>query len=259
MSSEEHTAPPRHLGHGRLALILSVVVAVSFLVATRVWWSFLFGLLLVLFLPYLFWAGFTELFAERFLRFFLVDRNHERFLPQILQERFLPRHFFRVAQSYPAHLWWRSFQPMFLIFFLSSITVPRLPPATPTLEAAEFGLIGIGYLLLLGPVIGIAWLYEDWGIRGYKPTQGIASPLGSTLVGYIAGFGALGTFARFVATISTNPAEIVGAILFLLLLFLPSCLWIANIFVGNHEPRMMSRLEKGDLAVKIPLKSFKIE
>jgi len=137
--------------------------------------------------------------------------------------------------------------------------VPRLPPATPTLEAAEFGLIGIGYLLLLGPVIGIAWLYEDWGIRGYKPTQGIASPLGSTLVGYIAGFGALGTFARFVATISTNPAEIVGAILFLLLLFLPSCLWIANIFVGNHEPRMMSRLEKGDLAVKIPLKSFKIE
>ena len=218
--------------------------------------------IVVFVIPYVFWAGITELFAERFLRYFLVDRTHDRFLPRLLQERFLPRNYFRGPNSYPSHLWWRTLQLLFFVFFLCALTVPRLPvltPATPTNEAAEFGLFGLVYLLLLGPLLGFAWLYEDWGIRGYDETRRIAYPLGSTLVRYITGFGALGTFVRFVTSIGTNQAEIAASVTFLLLLLLPPCLIVTWGFHGIREPELVGKFAEGEISRMIPLRTLKIE
>src|SRR5207245_2639057 len=109
----------------------------------------------VFILPYVFWAGFTEVFVGRFLWYFLVNRVHERLLPKMLQDRFLPHDYFRVGDSYPRHLWWRTLQLLFFVFFLSSIIVPRIPAisSSATNESAVFALAGLGYLLLLGPVL----------------------------------------------------------------------------------------------------------
>ena len=177
--------------------------------------------------PMILWRLILRLVPRRFLKTFLIDRMHSRFIPRLLQQKFLPERYFLAPMRFPRTLWWRTFQLLFLAFFLSSLSVPRLPilgSATAVNEVVEFALLGVLYIAVLGPFLAIAWTYEDWGLRGYDDVRELVYPIGSTVFGYITGFGAVGSLVKFLLSLNVTPAEGVGVILFVLFFLLPPCL-----------------------------------
>ena len=217
---------------------------------------------LFFFAPYFSWRIMLWAFALRFLRTFLLNRTHARYIPRSLQQRFLPEKYFLAASRLPRTLWWRTIQLLFLVFFLSSLTVPRLPfllPPTAPNEIAEFALLGILYLAVIGPILAFVWVYEDCGLRGYDPVREVVYPIGSTLFGYIAGFGAIGSVARFVISLNVDPIQGSAAVLFWLFLLMPPCLWTTVLFHVRAEGKIIRKLKGSDVGRDIFIKSIRIE
>ena len=120
-------------------------------------------------------------------------------------------------------------------------------------------IYGIAFLTFLAPIIGLTWVYEDWGLRGIDKLRNVAYPIGSTLARYVAGFGSLGTVARFV--LSTSSSGIVGAVTdtFVLLAFLvPPCLIVTAIFHDQREPEILEKLSGSDIARAIRVGSLRV-
>ena len=109
-----------------------------------------------------------------------------------------------------------------------------------------FGVVGrIIRDLPVGPILGFAWLYQDWGIIGYNLTKRHAFPLGSALISYVTSFGTMYTFARVAINIGANPTDIAAFIIFLFILLLPPCLIVTIFFHAIQEPNLLKKLEKG--------------
>ena len=252
----------RYIREGRVGIILGFGLVLLFGVATKSVLVALLSFFVVFMLPYFGWAGFADALAVRILRYFLVMRSMDRVLPKALQERFMPRNCFRVATSYPSHLWGRFLQVLFLSFFLSTITVEHaqaiITPVTALSSLAEFTFYGLLYLTFAGPVVGLVWLYQDWGLRGLHYARGVSYPIGSTLVGYITGLGTLGTFASFILALSQGSIlEAVGYTLLLMILLVPPCLIVCAIFHSGKEIEVHAKLSGSeDLSQTIPLASL---
>jgi hypothetical protein len=238
----------RYLREGRVGLLLGFILVILFGLATR---NILFGLLsffVVFVLPYLGWAAFADGLAVNIARYLLVRRVLDRVLPNVLRKR-LPQTYFRAATTYPAHLWGRFLQVLFLTFFLSTLTIQYAPPiiipATSLSRLAEFALYGLLFVTVAGPVVGIVWIYEDWGLRGINRDRGVSNPVGSTIVGYLSGFGTIGTFASFILKLTQN--SILGAMgdtLLLLFLLVPPCLIVSAIFHTQKEAEIHAKLSR---------------
>ena len=262
MSGTQATSNKKYIREGRVGIILGFGPVLLFGAATK---NVIFALpsfFVVFMLPYFGWAGFADELAVRILRYFLVRRILDRVLPKALQERFMPRHYFRVASSYPSHLWGRFFQVLFLTFFFATLTVQHaqaiITPVTPLSTLAEFAFYGLLYVTFAGPIMGLVWVYQDWGLRGLDYGRGVAYPIGSTLVGYIAGFGTLGTSASFILARSQGSVlEAVGYALLLMVLLVPPCLIVCSIFHSGKEIEVHAKLSNNnDLSNSIELASL---
>lgn len=176
MSDTQATSNKKYIREGRVGIILGFGLVLLFGAATK---NVIFALpsfFVVFMLPYFGWAGFADELAVRILRYFLVRRILDRVLPKALQERFMPRHYFRVASSYPSHLWGRFFQVLFLTFFFATLTVQHaqaiITPVTPLSTLAEFAFYGLLYVTFAGPIMGLVWVYQDWGLRAWIMVEG---------------------------------------------------------------------------------------
>lgn len=151
---------------------------------------------------------------------------------------------------------------MFLVFFLSSLSVPRLPllsaPA-PANGVLEFALLGILYLAIFGPFLALIWLYDDWGLRGYDNIREVVYPIGSTFLGYVAGFGAVGSTIRFIISLNVNQIVDAAAVVFWLFILMPPCLWTVVGFHVLMEKRMIRKLKDSDVGRAIFIKSITID
>jgi len=212
--------------------------------------------------PIILWPLTLRVFPIRFLRTFLVNREHRRFIPKALQQKFLPDRYFLATTSFPRTLWWRSLQLLFLAFFMSSLSVPRLPILSPTTgpnEILEFALLGLVYIAVLGPILAIIWTYEDWGLRGYDSVREVVYPIGSTVLRYFAGFGAVGSLAKFLISLNVDPIQGIAAIIFWLFLLLPPSLWGVVGFHVLREKKLIRELKESDVGRAIFMKSITIE
>jgi hypothetical protein len=212
--------------------------------------------------PMILWGVILRVVPRRFLKTFLVDRRHRRFIPKGLQQKFLPERYFLAMTRFPRKLWWRIFQLLFLTFFLSSLSVPHLPLlSSPTAvnEVVEFALLGVLFIAVLGPFLAIEWTYEDWGLRGYDNVREIVYPIGSTLFNYITGFGAVGSLIKFLISLNISSAQDVGTIMFLLFFLLPPCLWMVVRFHVFQEKKVIRKLKDSDVGNAIFMKSISIE
>ncbi len=251
-----------YVGERWSAVGFAVLLNLTFLALTKNLGAVLFVDFLFFLAPYFSWRAILWASARKFLRTFLLNRIHARYIPRVLQKRFLPDKYFLAASRLPRTLWWRTTQLLFFVFFLSSLTVPRLPfllPPTAPNEIAEFGLLGILNLAVFGPILALVWVYEDWGLRGYDPVREVVYPIGSTVFGYIAGFGAIGSVARFIFSLNVNQIQGTAAVLFWLFLLLPPCLWTTVLFHIRAERKIIRKLKGSDVGQDIFIKSIRIE
>ncbi len=243
-------------------VVSSALLSLTFLGVSRNVSVTLFADFLIFGVPMILWSLILRLVPRRFLKTFLVDRKHRRFIPKALQQKFLPERYFLATIRFPRTLWWRTLQILFLTFFLSSLSVPRLPFfSSPNAinETVEFALLGVLYIAVLGPFLAVQWTYEDWGLRGYDNVHEIVYPIGGTLFGYITGFGAIGSLVKFVTSLNVNSAESVGAILFVLFSLLPLCLWVVVRFHVFQEKKIIAKLKDSGVGKAIFMKSISIE
>src|SRR3989442_10701274 len=145
MARQSKRTPRKHRWETGTAIGLGLFAILLLYLGSRGRWSFLLIGLGIFVFPYVFWTGLTLVFTEAFLRYFVVNRVHERLLPRLLQERFLAHEYFRSGASFPRHLWWRTFQLLFMVSFLATLAVPELPTVKSltgaTTQFAGFALV----------------------------------------------------------------------------------------------------------------------
>lgn len=251
-----------YFGERMMTVGSSALLSLTFLAVSRSVSITLFADFLIFGGPMILWSLILRLAPRRFLKTFLLDRKHRRLAPKVLQQKFLPERYFLATTRFPKSLWWRTFQILFLTFFLSSLSVPRLPLfSSPNAisETAEFALLGVLYIAVLGPFLAMQWTYEDWGLRGYDTIHEIVYPIGATLFSYITGFGAIGSLVRFVISLNVNPAESVASILFVMFILLPACLWVVVRFHIFQEKKIITKLSDSDVGSAIFIRSISID
>jgi hypothetical protein len=137
--------------------------------------------------------------------------------------------------------------------------LPFLSAPVPGIEIIEFPLLGILYLALFGPFLALIWLYDDWGLRGYDNIREVVYPIGSTFLGYVAGFGAIGSMIKFVLSLNVNQVEGAAAVVFWLFILMPPCLWAVFGFHVLIEKRLITKLKDSDVGHAIFVKSIAID
>lgn len=217
----------------------------------------MFFLLLVL--PLVFWWVLVERFGVAALRHLM---SLDEALVGLVRRKEASFLYFFAIPSFPARLWGRFLQLLFLVFFSSSLVVPRVsfvnPPST-TNDFVESFIVGILALFFLAPILVLVWTYQDCGLKRYESERVIVSPVGIRLAQLLSGIGTLGTFARFAVSASQNQGEAVAFGLGLFLMLFPPCLLLTSIFHRKREPRMIRRLFNTEFARRAGFKNVRIE
>jgi len=182
--------------------------------------------------------------GRAYLSVLLVQRRLER----ILRRYHGPLHeadYFLVKPSFPKSLTWRFIQSLSVfLLFASTVTyyIPSSGPRSPINETAPFVYAGMIALLMVMPFVALLWLYEDVGLRSYRHDNNSITRVGTLFETFLFGSGSATGFYRLVSSLSGPPAEVIGWVIAVLVVFPPICFLLTLAFHEVFELELVNKV-----------------